>query len=75
MRGNMCAERKRRGLKASEVADAIAVHPNALLRWENGLAEPMGSNLIKLSRLYGCSPEYLLEQTNEPNSVAVGASK
>lgn len=75
MRGNMCAERKRRGLKASEVANAVGVHPNALLRWESGAAEPMGSNLIKLSKLYGCSPEYLLEQTDDPRGVAIAASK
>ena len=72
----MCAERKRRGLKATEVAEnAVGVHPNALLRWESGVAEPMGSNLIKLSKLYGCSPEYLLEQTDDPHAVTVATKR
>lgn len=75
MRKNMKAERARKGMTVRQVAVAIGVHENAVRRWETGEAEPMGSNLICLSRLYGCSPEYLLEQTNEPNSVAVSASK
>lgn len=64
MRGNMRAERERIGMTAQEVADAIGVHVNALLRWENGQAEPLGQNLVNLAHLYGCSPEYLLDQTD-----------
>ena len=36
MRGNMRAERVRRGLTATDVAKVVGVHPNALLRWEKG---------------------------------------
>lgn len=65
MRYNMKAERSRKGLSAKDVAKNIGVHENALLRWESGEAEPLGSNLIALSEFYGCSPEYLLELTDE----------
>ena len=75
MRHNMKAERGRKGLTAKQVASLVGVHENAVLRWESGAAEPMGSNLIELSKLYGCSPEYLLEQTDDPRGVAIAASK
>ena len=71
MRGNMKAERVRRGLSIQQVAEAIGVHVNAVSRWENGDAEPLGSNLIKMSHLYQCSPEYLIEQTDERDGEAV----
>lgn len=65
MRGNMKAERSRRGLTCKQVARIIGVHENAVIRWENDEAEPMASNLIKLAQLYECSPEYLLGLTDE----------
>ena len=71
MRGNMKAERARLGLSAKTVALRIGVSENALLRWESGEAEPMAGNLVKLSHLYGCSPEYLLGYTNERNAKKV----
>lgn len=71
MRGNMKAERVRRGLSVQKVAEIIGVHVNAVSRWENGEAEPMASNLIKLSNLYHCPPEYLIEQTSDRDGEAV----
>lgn len=71
MRTNMREARILSGLTAEEAADRIGVHVNALLRWENGKAEPMGSNLVNLSKLYGCSPEYLLQMTDEPNTIRI----
>ena len=70
----MRAERARSGLSAKEVARRIGVHENAILRWESGKADPLGSNLINLSNLYSCSPEYLLDQTNERHRSAVGCT-
>lgn len=71
MRSNMKAERIRNGLTAKEAAKLIGVHENALLRWESGESEPLGSNLLSLSALYGCSPEYLIEQTEGRHSKAI----
>ena len=61
MRSNMKAERARLGLSANAVAEKLGVHTNALLRWEQGKSEPLGSHLIALARLYKCSPDYLLD--------------
>lgn len=71
MRGNMKAERVRLGMSMQQVADSVGVHVNAVSRWESGDAEPMGSNLIKLSHLYGCSPEYLMGKTSDRDGEAV----
>ncbi len=74
MRRNMKAERARAGMSASEVAKRIGVHQNALLRWENDEAEPLSSNLMKLASLYGCSIEYLLDQTSDRTARVVSTS-
>lgn len=75
MRGNMKAERARRGMTAKEVARQIGVHSNSVLSWESGESEPVADNLQKLARLYGCSIEYLLDQTNDRNGRSVSALK
>lgn len=71
MRTNMKVERVRCNLTIKQVADAIDVHPNAVSRWESGTAEPSASNLIALSNLYGCTPEYLLDMTDERTAAAI----
>ena len=73
VRENMRLERIRNNLTANDAAECIGVHVNALLRWERGEAEPLAENLVSLSKLYGCSPEHLLEQTDDPHGKAVVA--
>ena len=72
MRGNMRAERARLGMSQAEVAAHLKVNTNSLARWEKGEVEPVADNLKKLARLYGCSVEYLLEQTNDRHGTAIG---
>lgn len=74
MRGNMRAERNRLGMTIEEVAACVGVHKNAISRWENDQADPFSSNLVKLCELYGCSAEYLLEQTDDPKGKVVANS-
>lgn len=62
---NMRAERIKHGLSIRQVADIVGMHPNSLMRWESGEADPLAINLVKLSKLYGCSPEYLLGMTED----------
>ena len=57
----MKAERARKGMTASEVAEIIGVHVNALLRWENDEAEPMAGKSAPVAKPHACPPEYLLE--------------
>ena len=42
------------------VAEALGVSRQAVSKWENGTADPSTSNLLKLSKLYGISPEDLI---------------
>lgn len=70
-RKNMRAERARSGMTLQEVAEAINVHPNAVHRWERGRTEPTASNLIALCSIYKCTPEYLLDMTDERHGQAV----
>lgn len=65
MRANMRAERARARLTTAQVAEAVGVHKNAYQRWERGEAEPTASNLLKLSELFGCTPDYLLGLTDD----------
>lgn len=71
MLSNMRKERLERGQSIQEIAELIDVHPNAVSRWETGKTEPTSSNLLALCKLYDCSPEYLLDMTDERNGVAI----
>lgn len=71
MRNNMRAERVRNNLTLEQVGKEIGAHPNAVSRWELGKAEPTSSNLIALCNLYGCTPEYLLDITDDKHTAAI----
>ena len=43
------------------VAEALGVSRQAVSKWENGASDPSTANLIALAKLYGVSPEELLE--------------
>lgn len=43
------------------VAEALGVSRQAVSKWENGTSDPSTANLIALAKLYGISPEELLE--------------
>ena len=42
------------------VAEAMGVSRQAVSKWENGTADPSTSNLLKLAKLYGITPEELI---------------
>ena len=42
------------------VAERLSVSRQAVSKWENGTADPSTSNLLKLAKLYGISPEELI---------------
>ena len=42
------------------VAEALGVSRQAVSKWENGTADPSTSNLLKLAKLYGVTPEALI---------------
>ena len=52
--------RTRCGMTQEFVAESLGVSRQAVSKWENGTADPATSNLLKLAKLYGVSPEELL---------------
>ena len=44
------------------VAEHLGVSRQAVSKWENGTSDPSTSNLLALAKLYGISPEELLQQ-------------
>ena len=51
--------RTRCGMTQEFVAEAMGVTRQAVSKWENGTADPSTSNLLKLAKLYGITPEEL----------------
>ena len=62
---NIKSERVRIGLTQEELADLIGAHVNTIRLWENGERQPSSNGLISLSRLFGCTADYLLGLTEE----------
>ena len=52
--------RTRCGMTQEFVAESLGVRRQAVSKWENGTADPSTSNLLKLAKLYGITPEELI---------------
>ncbi len=61
IRGNMRAERHRRGLTIQEVATLLGCSPQIVSRWELGLTTPSPKFLLMMAKIYQLPPDYLLE--------------
>lgn len=46
------------------VSESLGVSRQAVSKWENGISDPSTSNLLALSKLYGITPEELLNRVN-----------
>lgn len=57
---NLREIRIRRNLKVQEVSDYLCCLPSVYSRYENGKREPSVDVLLKLSKLYGVSVDYLI---------------
>lgn len=75
MHNNIRSERVRIGLTTNEVAEHVGVSNSAVFKWESQEIEPSGRNIVKLARLFGCSPDYLLDMTEERLPKKVKQSK
>ena len=56
----LLALRKARTMSQEELAERLDVSRQAISRWEQGTAMPDAANLLQLSRLFGVSVDYLL---------------
>ena len=61
----IAALRKSRGMSQEELAEKLQVSRQAVSRWEVGSAMPDASNLLQLSRLFGVTADYLLNEDYE----------
>ncbi|MGN0034214.1 MAG: helix-turn-helix domain-containing protein [Coriobacteriales bacterium] len=62
---NLRAERVRMGMTAEEVGKRVGRSARSILMYERGAADPPGTVLVKLSRLYKKDPDYLLDMTEQ----------
>lgn len=56
----LLALRKARAMSQEELAERLDVSRQAISRWESGTAMPDAANLLQISRLFGVSADYLL---------------
>lgn len=66
--------REEAGVSMYQLAQAIEVSNAAICKWENGIAEPKVSYLIKLSEFFECTVDYLTGKTDDfamPKSIEI----
>lgn len=57
--------RKRKGMSQEDLAERLNVSRQAVSRWEMGSARPDASNILQLSKLFGVTADYLLNDDYE----------
>lgn len=67
--------RKARNMSQEELADSLGVSRQAVSRWEVGSTLPDASNILQLSKLFGVSADYLLNDDYKGESPAPVKSK
>ena len=67
--------RKARNMSQEELAEQLGVSRQAVSRWEVGSALPDASNILQLSKLFGVSADYLLNDDYKGESPAPIKSK
>lgn len=63
------SERKRLGMRQVDLANKLGVSVLTVSRWERGINYPTGSQLIKMSRIFDCSTDYLLGTSSERKPI------
>ncbi len=57
--------RKQYGMSQEDLAERLNVSRQAVSRWEVGSAQPDASNVLQLSKLFGVTADYLLNDSYE----------
>ena len=57
---NIRSFRKKNDLTQEELADRLGVTYQSISRWENGTALPDAQNVLQISKLFGVTTDYLL---------------
>lgn len=69
--------RRQAGMSQEQAAERLKVSRQALSRWENGTAQPAANNIVEISRLFGVTTDYLLndEQQSDEDIPAAAQTK
>lgn len=68
--------RKTKGISQEELADKVGVSRQAVSKWESGQGKPEIDNIIKLTKIYNVSSDYiLLGIGNNENTFVVEKKK
>ncbi|MDE6201453.1 MAG: helix-turn-helix domain-containing protein [Clostridiales bacterium] len=62
--------REEKGISMIELARAIGVSDAAVCKWENGIAEPKLSYIIRLAEYFDCSIDYISGSDGEYGGAA-----
>ena len=60
--------RKKQGLSQEQLAEKLEVSRQTISKWETGQALPEGDKLLTISRYFGVSLDYLMEEDETPQS-------
>ena len=60
--------RKSNGWSQEDFAEKLNVSRQAISRWENGTALPDAQNILQISKLFGVSADYLLNDNYESDN-------
>lgn len=60
--------RKQSGMSQEELAEKLNVSRQAISRWEVGSAQPDASNVLQLSKMFGVTADYLLNDDYESDN-------
>lgn len=63
--------RKRFGLSQEQLAGIMNVSRQAITKWENDIGNPDTSNLLELSKVFGITIDYLLNNDNSLPSLSM----
>ncbi len=55
--------RKQSGMSQEEFAEKLHISRQALSRWENGTAQPAANNIVEISKVFGVTADYLLNDS------------
>ena len=71
------ALRKSEGMSQEDLAEQLSVSRQAVSRWESGSAMPNAANILQMSKLFGVSADYLLNDDYEEyqNKVSQSSAK
>lgn len=61
---NLSLLRKESNMSQLELAEVLGVSQQTISKYEKGIREPDNSTLIRLSNIFDCSIDYLLDKSN-----------